>query len=72
MSKFFSLHWSLQASAFLVLWPSYTDTTVELTSDAIELHGCLLHDSQYLKHRILPIFLVAYTVFIFRVLIALG
>lgn len=46
-----SLHWSLQAFAFLVLWPSYIDTAVKFTSDAIELHGCLLHESQYLKHR---------------------
>ena len=46
-----SLHWRLQASAFLVLGPSYTDTAVKFTSDAIELHGCLLHESQYLKQR---------------------
>lgn len=36
---------------FLVLWPSYTGTAMKSTSDAIELHGCLLHESQYLKHR---------------------
>lgn len=46
------LHWSLQTSAFLVLWLGYTDTAVKFSSDAIELHGCLLHESQYLKQEI--------------------
>lgn len=46
-----SLHRSLRMSAFLVLWPSYTDTAGKFPSDATELHGGLLHESQYLKHR---------------------
>lgn len=44
-------HGALQMSACPVLWASHTDAAVTFPSDAIELHGCLLHDSQYLKHR---------------------
>lgn len=51
MTDFFVTLEFAERAAFLVLWPSYTDTAVKLTSDAIELHGCLLHESQYLKHR---------------------